>query len=483
MKRKNIQQDPYEDPMKDLLMGDVVSSIDREIYNNDLYRFTKELLGYDQLDDSIHSEWCQNLQNNTSKRSLLLKPRGTFKSTVYSIGYPLSLLCRNPNIRILLVNSVFENAVNFANALMNHITKNENFIKVYGHLKDDEKWSAMHGFNISARTDYRKPQPNVTAVGVLGQLTSAHYDLIIADDIVNNDDRDSPTIRAKKKKWLIDLMSVLEPDGELLIVGTYWHFDDTYVHIEKNLNPKLKESERYMIEKESVYNEDGTARFRHLPIAALERLKIEKGPIEFSSQYLLSPLPAETQVFKQDEFITIDYEDVLGRVVSWHGAVDPSLGQSRTAAYSAIIVLGALEDGRLVILDADIERRSPDKTIEDVVRHAKRYEFSTFGVEVVQFQEMLKTALIDRCNREGLTLPVIELRTTQNKDARIVSLQPLFRQGQVMILADWRERYPLLIEQFVQYPLAFKDGPDAVEMAVSARGQRAGLIYARSRND
>ena len=38
-------------------------------------------------------------------------------------------------------------------------------------------------------------------MNALDNLVSAHYDLIIVDDLCNKDDRESHSIREKKKRW------------------------------------------------------------------------------------------------------------------------------------------------------------------------------------------------------------------------------------------------------------------------------------------
>ena len=106
-------------------------------------------------------------------------------------------------------------------------------------------------------------------------MVSAHYSTIICDDLANDKDRESESIREKKKKWFQDIMSVLDPDGEIIVVGTRWHFNDLYHFIIEELNPKLKPEEQWFIKVESCYEEDGsTPRFPS--ILPLEVLRSER---------------------------------------------------------------------------------------------------------------------------------------------------------------------------------------------------------------
>lgn len=112
-------------------------------------------------------------------------------------------------------------------------------------------------------------------------MTSEHYDLILCDDLANNDDRESETTRERKKSWwLQDLISILEPDGLLIVVGTRWHADEIYNNIIIN-NEKLPENSRYHIETEAVIDNDGNLLFPTIiDYDKIASLKIEKGLVD-----------------------------------------------------------------------------------------------------------------------------------------------------------------------------------------------------------
>jgi hypothetical protein len=134
-------------------------------------------------------------------------------------------------------------------------------------------------------------EPSIAAIGALGNLVSAHYDLIIVDDLCNEDDRESPALREKKKRWFQDLFSVLSPKGQIVLVGTRWHFNDAYGDIITKLNPALPSEYKFKIRVESCYLEDGaTPRFPNILSAnRLEALKTEVGPLLFACNYLNQP--------------------------------------------------------------------------------------------------------------------------------------------------------------------------------------------------
>jgi hypothetical protein len=139
------------------------------------------------------------------------------------------------------VNATAENAEAFLAEIVGHYLRNPRIHKIYRTLYHtvplDPRAAKTKSLVLNTRT-CNFSEPSIGTIGALGNLVSAHYDLIIVDDLCNIDDRESPTVREKKKRWFKDLVSVLSPDGELVIVGTHWHFDDVYSYIKNELKTR-----------------------------------------------------------------------------------------------------------------------------------------------------------------------------------------------------------------------------------------------------
>lgn len=441
----------------------------------DFFNFAKYILGYNKLND-VHKEWSKEV-DTVHNRKMFLKPRGTYKSTIYTVAYPLWKLVNNPNERILIANATSDNAEAFLREITTHLLRNNRFIDVFGKLIDSNT-SKVSSVTVKTRTAFNK-EPSISTVGVLGSIVSAHYSTIICDDLCNDKDRESESIREKKKKWFQDVMSILDPDGEIIVVGTKWHFDDLYKFIIDDLNPKLKPEEQWFISIESCYQEDGkTPKFPSiLPEEVLERLKIEKGPLEFSAQYVNKALPTESQIFFEDDFKTFEYlgtnrvkdGDKLNEV-DFVGYCDLSIGKSKSSDFTGIVTLGKAKDGTVYIVDVVLERMPPDRTMEVIFTKHRIFNYRNFGVESNVFQSLFAEQMKKFSASHQEYLPITEVGHTANKELRIQSLQPLIKQGILKIRSDWKEdrNYRELISQFVYFPLAgHDDGPDACEGAFS----------------
>lgn len=72
-------------------------------------------------------------------------------------------------------------------------------------------------------------EATVTAMGVGGPIISKHYDTIILDDIIDEENARTQEQREKMRVWYYkSLLPCLEPEGEIHILGTRYHPYDLY---------------------------------------------------------------------------------------------------------------------------------------------------------------------------------------------------------------------------------------------------------------
>ncbi len=449
--------------------------VDKKFVDFDFYKFCKYVLGYSKLVD-IHKQWCEEVESS-HRRKIFLKPRGTYKSTIFTIAYPLYKLIQNPKERILIANATSENAEAFLREISSQIVRNERFKSLFGELIDPRA-AKISSITLKNRETYHK-EPSISTIGVLGNLVSAHYSTIICDDLCNQQDRESDSVRQKKIRWYHDLLSVLDPDGEIVVIGTKWHYQDLYHYIVDELNPKLPPEEQYYVSIESCYEEDGTtSRFPTiLPTEVLDRLKIEKGNLEFHSQYMNVALPQESQIFFESDFKTFTWlggtrikDGEKEETLSVVGYCDLSLGKSKSSDYTAIATVGKGKDGTIYLIDVSLQRVPPDKTIALIFEKHKVFDYKQFGVESNVFQSLFGDSLKKVSAEKQAMLPVVDINHHSNKALRIQSLQPIIKQGILKIRDDWRQDkdYKELLNQFIYFPMfGFDDGPDSIEGAVS----------------
>jgi predicted phage terminase large subunit-like protein len=442
-----------------------------------LYNVAKYILEYDKLGPK-HKEWCdryEEIKKSGRQRILLMKPRGTYKTTIYSVSNIIDILMDDWvrtggtfDKRILLTSSTEDMAVQILSEVRQHLKNSPNLKDFFGY--DPVESYNQREIQLFPRSVHK--EPSIKAKGAMSAIVSEHYDVIIVDDLCNNDDRESFAVRERKKRWFIDLISILNPTGLLLVVGTRWHLDDVYQYILTN-NPNLPAKDQYHIEIESIYDKDtGEPLFPSIyDRSDVERLKVEKGLVEFYSQYMNDPLPAETQLFKLEEFkfytdYDKDFEDAKHVIY-----VDPALG--RELDYSVIIV-GAIKDNTFYFRDVYASNIiTPDKLITQIEFFFNRYNAHIVGIEANQFQTLFAQSV----KRRGI--PVHEVKNFKKKQLRIEGLAPYVTSGVVRFRDDWMQRkdYQEVVEQLIKYPVhKHDDGPDALEGAVRI-GLRNRALY------
>ncbi len=234
-----------------------------------LYNIAKYMLGYDKITKDVHKEWCDDLEKaiKTHKRIMRLKPRGTYKTTIYDVSFVIDRLLDDYvkhdgkfTLRILITSATNDLAEQILYEITQHLTENENLKQFFADFGNENPIIKLNQQEVVLHPRVVKKEPNLKARGALSAMTSEHYDIIICDDIVNDADRESAAIREQKKRWYKDLISILEPDGLLMIIGTRWHDAELYGEIIEQ-NPKLPDFMRYDIEIDSIIDEHGKPKY------------------------------------------------------------------------------------------------------------------------------------------------------------------------------------------------------------------------------
>ena len=197
-----------------------------------LFHLSRNVLGYKDLTISTHGPIVKILESETKKK-LIVVPRGTFKSTLCSISYPIWLLINDPNHRILLDSELYTNSSKFLREIKGHL-QSQHMTNLFGDFKNDSNWNESE-ITIRQRTKIYK-ESSITCSGIGAQKTSQHYSVIIADDMNSPDNSMNPELREKVINHFRLYVSLLEPNGTLVVVGTRYAMGDLIGHILDGIN-------------------------------------------------------------------------------------------------------------------------------------------------------------------------------------------------------------------------------------------------------
>ncbi len=374
-------------------------------------------------------------------------PRGHLKSHIITKAWSIQQILKNPNVRILIVNATEENAVKFTRSIEKYLGKGGLLEKLYGRF-ESAVWN-QNEFIVQQRTEVLDA-PTLMAAGLQKTLTSQHYDVIIADDLVEPDNSRTKEQREKVHDFYLSLFDLLEPNGKLVVIGTRYHQDDLYAKIlEENAEHK-----NWSVFTRSCYNVDGSILFpEKFTQAQLDDIK-KKSFYHFSTQYLNNPIDPDNADFKSSQVKF--YDPTTPSPSSLYLTIDPAVSLGRDADYSALVVAGMFNDRRIRVVDAVHKRLIPSELVEEVFRIVKKWRLHRVGIETFAFQKTLKYDIQRKQRETGLFFSIDELgrrhsgrgEQVLSKEARIRRLQPYFEQGLVEIRADMQD----LKDELLSFP-------------------------------
>jgi len=201
----------------------------QESYRDSLFHTSQRLCDHKDINERTHLPIIRALESPT-KRKLICVPRGTFKSSICSVDYPIWLLLNNTNLRILLDSEIYGNSKNFLREIKG-ILKSERFINIFGDWETNV-WNESE-IVIGARNKTLK-EASITVSGIGAQKTGQHYDVIIGDDYNSPGNSGTPEGRQNVISHYQYNQSILEPNGIYVIVGTRYSEDDLIGWVIKN---------------------------------------------------------------------------------------------------------------------------------------------------------------------------------------------------------------------------------------------------------
>lgn len=497
-----------------------LSSLRRDM-SKDFRFFRKYYFRHPQtvVDASFHEELCELLSGLAAKRGTklaLAAPRGSGKSTLITHDYLIYCICHKVEDYVVLMSSTNDQAKDNLSHIKDELLTNPRLIEDFPEVCEigtKPKPPRWRGSEIITRNNVK-----VTALGYDQQIRGRRHkqyrpSLIILDDLEKDADSQTPESYEKLYDWFTrSLLKAGDPHTNVIFMGTIHHYGSLLAQF---TNPKsapgwTKKVYRSVISwprhpelweiwakiynyHESFGYQDGPegarAFFEANKEAMLEGTKVlweqrydyyslmvmreEEGHASFDAEMQNEPVNPRDCCFNLEDLHYWDdkYESeqellaALGEDAEYFGACDPSLGrQSTRGDYSAIItVVRHKKTGTVYVLDADIKDRSPDKTIEDILKYHQRRTYKLFGVESNNFQEFIADQVQKRGNQECIYPQIHKITNTTDKLARIQMLQPLLRSGSIQLC----RKHGTLLEELKYCPKArHDDGPDALEMVI-----------------
>lgn len=418
--------------------------------------------------DTLMALWKGRHENDLKPFHVVRWPRGTLKSTIVSIGFPIWLGLQDPNIRILLDSENSAIAGRWLKAIKSQM-EGQFFQELFGQTYDrNVRWNLEELTLI--RTDDSLKEPTYDIGGVDKEKTSQHYEVILSDDIVGKTNSRTVEQVQKVNEHATLYRPLLDPGGFGVMSMTRWDHYDLGAQVDKENEDAVRECrpKPYTISHYACYKlVDGkqdrfdldTLEFPTLHTKPeLRHARRIMGEYQFSCNYLVYPMSPTTAAFKR-EWFRPSYHD-LGLGVSPPGsnvyiAVDPAMSQNKRSDYTAIVVAAITSKFDIYILDIEREHYTEKQIWESLVRLNTLWKPKAIGMESVFKMKNIYLYVKEQSAMHGNVLPIREFTTTGiAKGQRIMGLQPFAESGKIHLRnpnAPGCENFAVLEKEFGEF--------------------------------
>jgi phage terminase large subunit-like protein len=434
----------------------------------------REVLGLQVL--PFHTAMIRHQHQHPNDLQLVF--RGAGKTTTCTITRAIYYLCKNRNFRILLASKTKGQSEAFLKEIKAHLEGNQRLIEIFGPFYDPQKTPKWDNGEIEVlgRTVLTK-ESSITCVGVDSAIVSKHYDAILADDLVDEENSRTEHMRQKVRTWYYQTLDpTLEPPdpsvphrGDYHRLGTRYHYDDLWGHLMEN---ELKDHTQVI----PALDPDGRSPWpEKYPAAWFKEKRRNAGTIIFNAQYQCDTEAMKGEIFKYDDCQELDDKDWpdesgLRKFVG----VDLAIKESETTDQFAIVCVGI--SGSIVKNNFDVfildyfagQLRFNDQT-KKILDFYNKWDPITGYIESNAYQ----LSQFQNIKHENPGLRIKPKITDKDKVARAWKLSPLFEDKRVFFKKGVQN---IFIDQLVLFPShRYKDLFDALDMAVAAaknRGRR-----------
>jgi len=281
-------------------------------------------------------------------------------------------------------------------------------------------WSEDAGIIVKRKSNPK--EATVEAHGLVdGQPTSKHFWILNYDDVVTRESVTTPDM-IKKTTAAWELSTNLGSDGgKERIIGTRYHFNDTYADIIKR---------KAAIPRIHPATENGEA--DGVPVLlSRERLvdkRTKQGPYTFGCQMLQNPKSDSSQGFQEDWIKLWDAVSYQG--LNIYLLRDPASEKKKSSDYTVDIVVGLGQDKNYYIIDIERSRLNLTERTSQLFNLHSEYEPLDVGYEQYGMQADIEH--VEEKQREmNYRFNINKVGGSMPKNDRIKRLIPLFEQGRI----------------------------------------------------
>lgn len=269
-------------------LKELENELEEQMRINSLAYFNSSVIGMDI--NWHHVEWAWLVENFLLLAILAARDHG--KSYFFSNGYPIWMAYKYDRMSTVQSRTngrlgyIFSHTLSQAIDLLEIIKDTIEDVdilreKLYPSFR--ENWSKV---SIKMKNGCR-----IRVRGMLSSVRGAHPGYIVLDDVLKDNVIYSKIIRERNKSYFSSaILGMLIPGGQLITVGTPFHYADLY--------SMFKESIDFVYRKYPAIDKDGNLLWeRRHNKADLDMRRRVSGKIVFSREFLVEPVSDDTAMF------------------------------------------------------------------------------------------------------------------------------------------------------------------------------------------
>ena len=419
-----------------------------------LFYFVIYVLHWTFLDNDFAYCLCAKCQGDGRWGRMWLLAREHYKSTIITIAETIRDILINPEKTTVLYSYKFDSAKDlFFTPVKNELEHSEIIRSiwpdvVYGPEEKPDVWTAT-SLNVKRKT--RRKEFTLTCASIYNQLTGSHYDQMIFDDaVIEENCQTADRIEQTQKQWELSLNTGNTKKLLYCVIGTFYAYGDLYCHIR---DEKLCE-----VILQPCFDVDGR------PVLytkqALEEKRKVMGSAVFATQMLLDPKLGAAISFKESDIQWWHAKTFVG--LNIYTFVDPAGEVSRRRDNTVILTVALDEADNFYIIDMIRDKLTLTQKTEALFRIKRTYnprlvfyEKNGAAIDVPHIQEEM--------DRYNFRFPIQALVQSKSKGERIEALIPLFEQHRIWfpeggcVHTNWEGKtedmlHSFIVEELLAYP-------------------------------
>lgn len=401
----------------------------------------------------IHQPIFSKLDNAKSQKVAIAAPRGTGKTSIFTLAYPSRRICFQDAHNILIISDNQSHAIRQTETLKRHLTTNPQITKVFGDLKPSgdttfskEQW--ITSSNISV-------QPLGAGQQLRGQLhEDFRPDLVIVDDLEDKEGVRNQERRDILKEFVLEdilgMFDLADKNWKLCVIGTILHEDSLLNTL--ITDPAYSDWDSVRLELcDDDYVSNWPEYMSGSDCRDLAESFRKKGKLDsFYREYRNLPIATEDAMFTTDMFQYYEEADLNQNHIESFVMIDPAKTTGKRSAYTAIIGLSMdYMSSKVYVRKLVMERLKPDEIVDAAFETAQTIGARTIGIEVTGLNEFAIHPFRDAMSRYRTFYELVELKARGHKRDRVAALGWYYRNKLVWHNND--ECGPLE-EQLLLYP-------------------------------